>query len=645
MMPLLNAILEQANYSHPLLSSAALYIIIFGLIQYVLVYVYYTIKYNQKARSCAEKWSCCPQRRARFDKCTRRRSRGNNKCQLPASSISSNWSCGFESLSFINLHLPPPLPFQRRKRGGHTTPAAMTDHQNETHSSSEEDCHLVPQNEEAMPQQEPPMRPSAPCSSSESEETLSSSIPDRKSKKKKSRDAKKVQRSSAANALSSIGIQSSCSQPQTSLMDLARMQQWSALTTQATRRQAKTVDSHGLYPLHWACSGGPPVQAVQVLLEAYPRAVRKVDGDGSTALHFACHYGASAAVVELLVQTYPQAAHHQDKFGRTALYHAVTKSASLEVLQILVQLRPASIITSCQTPRDGKRYVTSTTTTTAANVAATPCWTCQTPLFLAWANVLRDQRARQNPNSKTWIKAELLLETAYLNYLDSEEKTGDSNQAPRTFQFLPAVIALQDFLPLAMLELAIQTYPDQVQEPDIATGRLPLAMAAAMRLENPQRSDDMIRLLLNAYTEAASNLDAEGQSPLVLAVSSGKQWDQGVQRLFQRAPDRLQERDLSSGLPLALLAATAEAIGKENTTQQQASSATPIIVDGDVDPFGLLLVPHISNREKSDWGKMSNLSIASSSHETSSFSAKSPEAQRLSTIYQLLLLDPSVIRA
>mmetsp|Transcript_22812 Transcript_22812/g.42403 ORF Transcript_22812/g.42403 Transcript_22812/m.42403 type:complete len:197 (-) Transcript_22812:108-698(-) len=77
---------------------------------------------------------------------------------------------------------------------------------------------------------------------------------------------------------------------QVSLLDLARMKQWGALIKKCNKREAKRSDSDGLYPLHWACSGGAPVKVVEVLLNSYPRASRKLDRQGSTALHFACHY-------------------------------------------------------------------------------------------------------------------------------------------------------------------------------------------------------------------------------------------------------------------------------------------------------------------------------------------------------------------
>ena len=433
---------------------------------------------------------------------------------------------------------------------------------------------------------------------------------------------------------------------QTSLMDLARMQQWSALLSRVNRKEARMVDAHGLYPLHWACSGGPPLTVVEALLDTYPRSVRKMDQEGSTALHFACHYGAGASVVDRLIQAYPEATTKQDKFGRTALFHAVSKSASLEILQSLVEENPAAITTSCFAPE-------GSVTTTGDNATSGSTWACQTPLFLSWVAVLRDrQTTRRNiTTSKVWMKAQFLLQIAYTRYLDLSDGTRDLKSLPtREFQFLPSVIAMLSFLPPPVLELGVQIFPEQIRERDPRKGQLPLAMAAATKID-PKVSDYAIRVLLDSYPEAATALDGQEQSTLALAVASGKRWDQGVERLFQAAPDMLRHPDSRTGLPPALIAAASATI--ENDTKGDGHHQLyPCSAEADVDPFGLLLVTRRTSSRKqdaiADWGHMSDLSVSSSSGSgKDNYDAEvedEGETKRLSTIYQLLSMDPSAVK-
>ena len=136
---------------------------------------------------------------------------------------------------------------------------------------------------------------------------------------------------------------------QTAAIDLARMQRWSNLIERIScfRREARQIDSDGLMPLHWACSGGPPVEVIEALLKAYPRAAKRTDSDLSSPLHFACHYGANAPVVHALLKSYPQAISKKDKYGRTPLYHAVSKSSSVDVIRVLIEADPSMILEPC----------------------------------------------------------------------------------------------------------------------------------------------------------------------------------------------------------------------------------------------------------------------------------------------------------
>lgn len=400
------------------------------------------------------------------------------------------------------------------------------------------------------------------------------------------------------------------------------MQQWSALVTHVNRKEAKHPDGDGLYPLHWACSGGAPIEVVEALLQVNPRAARKVDHEGSTVLHFACHYGASAAVVDRLLREYPKATQKKDKFGRTPLYHAVTKSANGEVMERLIQADPSSVTMACHP-------AAATPDKTALNI--------HSPLNLAWVVILRDRQARHRCSGKKWNKAQLLLEAAYFHHL--ETASGKKPDAATSFRMIPAVITMSSFLPRSVLDLAIQAFPEQAREQDPITGRLPLHMAASMM--EPHHADNAIRLLLQAYPEAAAQLDAHKQTALVLAIESGKQWDQGVERLFRAAPDQLHPRDARSGLAPAILAATVTV-----TPPVAAISSTEVNPAEDIPSHGLPLPLSPSTRSHKDLEWKSHMQRKRlPPDEASSASRGDPDTLHVSTIYELLLQDPSIFAA
>ena len=268
--------------------------------------------------------SCCPKRRARYWKCSRRRCRrrkGSDECVLA---------------HFCNkLQLPPPLPFLRRRRRVQEDPA-----------EAEELPPSATETEEAS---------DASATRSQDEETTSPII--------EVESAISIQQQTTPEDYTARTTAVPTRPPRsravrtstTHLIDLARMQQWDAILQQAPsksrRRQAKYRDSEGLYPLHWAVAGGPPLAVVETLLAAYPSAIRKTDKEGSFPLHFAACYTASLDVVELLLSRHPAAVTHPDRYGRTPLYHATDKAARLSVLQLLSRDHPQVLTTPCHARR------------------------------------------------------------------------------------------------------------------------------------------------------------------------------------------------------------------------------------------------------------------------------------------------------
>jgi ankyrin repeat protein len=404
----------------------------------------------------------------------------------------------------------------------------------------------------------------------------------------------------------------------TPLIDLARMQRWPAILQEVTRREAKYHDMDGLYPLHWACSGGPPTKVIQALLDHYPSAARKVDSDGSTPLHFACHYSASVGVLEALLQVYPKAKGMQDNYGRTPLYHAVHKSAGMEVLDTLLKFDPTALTTPCVPAQFREQGAGDSSRSLAV----------RTPLFLAWAAVMSDRRTREEKRGKTWDKANLLLQAAYQHYFNV------SPRGPRPFQSLHAAISLDLYLPESVVPMITQAHPEQLEHADPNTGQLPLALAAGLSHHSASRSNTLIEVLLHGFPRAAQSRDRHGRFPLSLAVASGKRGGAGVDHLLRAAPDTLLWRDGQTGLMPALSAASAVAEKNEGGTDSGLLS-----MGLSSDPFDLL---NTKQRES-----ISRLSERPAGPLPSSVDAAvntaDPETRHVTTIYELINAHPSAI--
>jgi len=355
-----------------------------------------------------------------------------------------------------------------------------------------------------------------------------------------------------------------------SLIDLARMQNWQGVLEHANRREAKYCDIDGLYALHWAAAGGPPVDIVHVLLRMYPSAAKKADKEGSTPLHFACHYSGSVDVISALLQAYPKAIRVQDRCGRTPLYHAVDKSASIDVLKLLVRADPNMCLKPCL--RAGYR-----------NVPLDRKAAVRTPLFLAWSAVVSDRQVRTKFSGKKWDKAEVLLQASS----STLALAGGSGRPNMPYRLLPAAIRMDLYLPEQVISIASQARPHELAVEDPATGQLPLSLAASTAHYSRERSLFVIRSLLDAFPKAAKIFDSARQrSALSHAIASGKRWHGGVEDLFRANPEALIMRDSETGLVPALLQALADELNLCDIPSTSETSKRGVVhVE---DPYNLL---------------------------------------------------------
>lgn len=516
---------------------------------------------------------CCSKRRARYLKCARR------------------WL----GQKIYQLHLlPPPLPFKRHK------PKCKSEDAKDSQAPSNDSTTTLAVNDT-----------SASLPSKGVETSLSVAL----THQQQAGEVSESDLSKRAHALPRKVISSTLAPSWTPLIDLARMQRWSDILQEVTRREAKYHDMDGLYPLHWSCSGRPPAKVIQALLKRYPSAARKVDQEGSTPLHFACAYSASVGVLEALLQVYPKAIRMQDKHGRTPLYHAVQKFAGMDALDILLKADPTAVTMPCVPARVREQAAGDNSRSLAV----------RTPLFLAWAAVLADRRTREEKRGKKWDKAIFLLQTAYQHY--SKVSPGVS----RLFQSLHAAISLDLYLPESVVLMITQAHPEQLEHADPNTGQLPLALAAGMLHYSASRSSTLIELLLQGYPRAAQSIDRQGRFPLSLAVDSGKRWDAGVELLLRAAPDTLLWRDGQTGLVPALSVASAVAEKNEGGTDAGFSST-----ELSNDPFALLNTKQRESISRLPAGPLP-------SRMDAAVNTVDPETRHVTTIFELIKAHPSVI--
>lgn len=90
--------------------------------------------------------------------------------------------------------------------------------------------------------------------------------------------------------------------------------------------------------LHEVCKQQPPLDVVEVLIDANPSALKVKGNCGCTPLHWAVSYGASAPVVAKLIQSYPPGTRVRDDIHQVLPIHLASKWGVPDdvVLEILV---------------------------------------------------------------------------------------------------------------------------------------------------------------------------------------------------------------------------------------------------------------------------------------------------------------------
>lgn len=260
---------------------------------------------------------------------------------------------------------------------------------------------------------------------------------------------------------------------------------------------------------------------------------RVEDIKGQTILHHAALFRAPADVMEFLLWAAPELASVPNKDGELALHWAVRLSTPSPILSLLLRAYPESAFTV-----DGNG---------------------STPLSLLWErhqiSLLKTWRTERQ---RLWDESDVVWRRIMCVYRALQnDSIGDIHtQDDEKGNFKPLHLAAAHPSPPCLFPLMIQVYKKELKERD-SNGRLALAIACESPVAN--RSFDVltkIQLLLRENPDAARVIDPKcNQYPLLIALSSGVLWNDGIESLIQAFPMTLSSRDAKTGLfPFAVAA-------------------------------------------------------------------------------------------
>jgi hypothetical protein len=95
-------------------------------------------------------------------------------------------------------------------------------------------------------------------------------------------------------------------------------------------------------PLHLACSHSTPLEIIQALKEAYPKALNTKDGSGSLPLHLSCTSNLPLPCIHAVLESYPDAISTKDAIGRLPLHVACAHGASVDAVKMVIEAYPES---------------------------------------------------------------------------------------------------------------------------------------------------------------------------------------------------------------------------------------------------------------------------------------------------------------
>lgn len=307
------------------------------------------------------------------------------------------------------------------------------------------------------------------------------------------------------------------------------------------------VDSYsGLTLLHQLCYKTiTPIDVFQMVVNVYPEATKIQDCKyGSMPLHILClNSQRSIRKVELvLLCMEPEKLLIKNVAGDTALHIACEMNAMLPVMKCLVQKNPDVLF-------EKNRY--------ERNAFAPRHYFQSIPGHLAITRLLKGENVQDGHFKRFWEKLEYFVLESFQRSPYCPKDT-DSNDT----SFL--IHGLLQFQPhfLNTYRVALTQRLDSFAVVD-AEGNYPLHRAILLDLFGPFISE-----ILQAYPEAASVQNKDGDLPLFLAIRQRIAWKRGLEDIVNAATDILASQDKETGLFPFLLAASVDGDTAVDTTYQ-----------------------------------------------------------------------------
>jgi ankyrin repeat protein len=327
----------------------------------------------------------------------------------------------------------------------------------------------------------------------------------------------------------------------------------------------RLVDSYsGLTLLHQLCFKTiTPIDVFQMVVNAYPQATKIQDGRyGSTPLHILCLNSQRSVGKVALVLHYME---REDLLiknvaGDSALHIACEMNAMLPVIKCLVQKNPDVLFEKNRYNRTAfsplrRHYVQSI------------------PGHMAITRILKGENVQDGHFERFWEKLEYFVRESFQRspYCPKDTDRNDNdNDNDSSSYLLHGLLQLEPHA-LNTYKVALKQRPDSAAVADVE-GNYPLHLAILLKLLGPFISE-----ILQAYPQAASARNKDGDLPLLLAIRQKIAWEEGLGEILEADTDILASQDKETGLFPFLLAAS---VGGDTAvdTAYQLLCAKPYLV-------------------------------------------------------------------
>ena len=327
---------------------------------------------------------------------------------------------------------------------------------------------------------------------------------------------------------------------------LIEEQAWDEFKERLTTEEAQriVIPFKGWTRLHQICSiGSTPRHIVAIVAGLNPEAVTMPDTRyGDTPLHLAARNSqTSAAKIKHLLacidgDRQEQGVLVRNVFGGTALHSAVNHNAVLEVLQALVAANPRILHVHTH---DGIHPISALYTAYIQTI----------PGYMAVARILKgehDENAAQGHFGRFWAKVEFMATTE------------QAAERMVLHGLLQAQILVNFY------KLALKWDPTLATVPS-PSGDLPLHVLVERR---PFRlkEKEAIEATLEAYPQAASVRNNNGDLPIFLAIRNKMPFGNGMDAILEASRSSVMQRDPETNLlPFQLAAAVGGKVAVDNT--------------------------------------------------------------------------------